>query len=133
MTTEPSYIGVVLELKRVLSDGRMWVKPKPGRIESVQRSIVDYELSDYLAASEACTFMGRVGFLGTHCAGNLLRGCVEPISKRANDRSITKLTGALRGALKFAATLLANFPEKLLDLLRTWHRTKHVLLSSAPC
>ena len=85
MTTSPSYVGVVLALQQVLSHGQLKVKPKPGRVDNVQLSIQDYDRRDQLSAPEAAKFMGRCGFLGSHCAGNLLRGCTGALAKRAHE------------------------------------------------
>ena len=127
MSTTTAYIGVVFNMKLVLPDGIVGVEPKPGRIQGILDDTGSATSDNRLCRGRASELMGKLGFLGTHCMGNLLRGIVGPLALRAHDKHATALNNDLQHALKFAVYLLENFPEKKMnfgqkkkDILHYW-------------
>ena len=112
MSSEPSYIGVLLDLSNLLSGGVLRILPKEGRVEGILKKIDDIFAEDSLSPAEASSLMGKLNFLSSHAAGKLLRGSLSALAQRAHDRSTRQLLPVLSSALQFARLLLHKFPVK---------------------
>ena len=92
MSTNPGYIGVILELSRLLSHGEFTILPKEGRVDTILASIRAVQEADWITPSAAAEFMGKLNFLGSQVAGRLLRGCLGPLGKHAHLSAPSQLT-----------------------------------------
>ena len=109
MAPEFIYIGVLFNLCLLLSKGTLRIAPKPGRLESILEQARGIWQAKHLSASLASSFMGKLNFLSSHAAGNILRGCMRGFAKRAHDKSVASLTPELAESIQYAMLLLQHF------------------------
>lgn len=118
MASRVAYIGVVLDFQHALGKGSMQILPKEGRLPSIAKSIEQILASNQLKASDASSLMGKLNFLSTHAAGNLLRGCLGPLARRAHNKSALLLEPVLSASLQFAQLVCQRFKPKVLQFLK---------------
>ena len=104
-----NYIGVAFVLHQLLSHGVLVLLPKAGRLESILEMAQNIWWEKRLSSSLASSLMGKLNFLSSHVAGNIIRGCMRSFAKRAHEKSCTFLTPELTEALEFAMLLLQTF------------------------
>ena len=109
MSPEFTYIGVAFDMRLLLVNGTLRILPKEGRLQSILEMAQGIWREKHLAASLASSFMGKLNFLSSHVAGNILRGCMRSFAQRAHDKTTTALTPQLCEALQYAMLLLQHF------------------------
>ena len=69
------YTGVQISFAELFQFGRIALAPKPGRVEAIRDDIAHHRRVDRLRPREAAELRGRAGYLGSHLAGLVTRGC----------------------------------------------------------
>ena len=58
MCSKPAYIGVAVELSRLLSHGEFTILPTPGRVEGILEAIEAVQNTNWITPAAAAVFMG---------------------------------------------------------------------------
>ena len=104
------YIGVQISFAELLA-------PKPGRVEAIRHDIARYRRVDRLRPREAAELRGRAGYLGSHLAGRVTRGCEWALRQREYKKDATLSSTAapkLNFALTFLKLILRKVPKKFI-------------------
>ena len=111
------YIGVQISFAELFQFGRIALATKPGRVEAIQHDIARYRRVDRLRPREAAELRGRAGYLGSHLAGRVTRGCEWALRQGEYKKDATlSITAApkLNFALAFLELILRKVPKKFI-------------------
>ena len=111
------YTGVQISFAELFQCGRIALAPKPGRVEAIRHDIARYRRVDRLRPLEAAELRGRAGYLGSHLAGRVTRGCEWALRQREYKKDATpSITAApkLNFALAFLELILRKVPKKFI-------------------